>query len=128
MPFRLFISRPDRLPSGGPCGTVTPHFAERTSMRLIAVAALAGLLATAAHADTMRNCAANWNHMAAADKAKTTYMVYSKDCLKKDTIAGGTAAAAVPPGATAVCKDNTYSMTKPASGRCSHHGGVAKVL
>ena len=31
-------------------------------------------------------------------------------------------------GATALCKDNTYSHAKSTQGMCSAHGGVAKVL
>src|SRR5437867_2213486 len=42
-------------------------------------------------------------------------------------IAAGSAAA-VPPGATALCRDGTYSYSKHRSGTCSHHGGVAKWL
>ena len=30
-----------------------------------------------------------------------------------------------PPGATARCKDGTYSYSQHHSGTCSHHGGVA---
>ncbi len=37
-------------------------------------------------------------------------------------------AAASPPGATALCRDGTYSYSKHHSGTCSHHGGVAKWL
>ncbi|HEX3664205.1 MAG TPA: DUF3761 domain-containing protein [Rhizomicrobium sp.] len=33
-----------------------------------------------------------------------------------------------PAGATALCKDYSYSKSKTAQGRCSGHGGVAKVL
>lgn len=33
-----------------------------------------------------------------------------------------------PAGATAKCKDGTYSMSKTHSGSCSHHGGVAAWL
>ena len=42
----------------------------------------------------MKSCAAAWQAMSAADKAKTTYKAYSSDCMK----AGGpkTAAAATP--------------------------------
>jgi len=42
------------------------------------------------------------------------------------TVAGS--AAAAPPGATALCRDGTYSYSKHHSGTCSHHGGVAKWL
>ena len=33
-----------------------------------------------------------------------------------------------PTGATAKCKDGTYSKSKQHSGSCSHHGGVAEFL
>jgi len=33
-----------------------------------------------------------------------------------------------PPGATALCRDGTYSFSKNRRGTCSHHGGVAKWL
>jgi hypothetical protein len=38
------------------------------------------------------------------------------------------AAAASPPGATALCRDGTYSYSQHHSGTCSHHGGVARWL
>ena len=34
-------------------------------------------------------------------------------------------ASAPPPGATARCRDGTYSYSRHRSGTCSHHGGVA---
>lgn len=34
----------------------------------------------------------------------------------------------VPVGATAQCRDGTYSFSQHRSGTCSHHGGVAKWL
>ncbi len=40
----------------------------------------------------------------------------------------GAAPSAPPPGATAVCRDGTYSFSQHHSGTCSHHGGVAKWL
>jgi Protein of unknown function (DUF3761) len=36
--------------------------------------------------------------------------------------------AASPAGATARCRDGTYSYSEHASGTCSHHGGVARWL
>ena len=33
-----------------------------------------------------------------------------------------------PAGATALCRDGTYSFSQTHSGTCSHHGGVAKWL
>src|SRR5579871_5322683 len=45
------------------------------------------------------------------------------------SLAGSSAlAASPPPGATALCRDGTYSYSKHHSGTCSHHGGVAKWL
>jgi len=35
---------------------------------------------------------------------------------------------AVPQGATAQCRDGSYSFSHSRSGTCSHHGGVAKWL
>ncbi len=34
----------------------------------------------------------------------------------------------VPSGASALCRDGTYSFSKHRSGTCSHHGGVAQWL
>ena len=38
------------------------------------------------------------------------------------------ASGSAPPGATARCRDGTYSYAKHHQGACSHHGGVAKWL
>jgi hypothetical protein len=38
------------------------------------------------------------------------------------------ASASPPPGATALCRDGTYSFSHHRAGTCSHHGGVAKWL
>jgi uncharacterized protein YgiM (DUF1202 family) len=34
----------------------------------------------------------------------------------------------IPAGATAICRDGTYSFSRNRRGTCSHHGGVAKWL
>ncbi|MGH8258105.1 MAG: DUF3761 domain-containing protein [Steroidobacteraceae bacterium] len=36
-----------------------------------------------------------------------------------------TVSGAPPPGATAECRDGTYSFSQHRRGTCSHHGGVA---
>jgi len=38
---------------------------------------------------------------------------------------GAASGGSAPPGATAQCKDGTYSYSQHHSGTCSHHGGVA---
>jgi hypothetical protein len=38
------------------------------------------------------------------------------------------AAPSTPAGATAECRDGTYSFSQHRSGTCSHHGGVARWL
>jgi uncharacterized protein YgiM (DUF1202 family) len=35
---------------------------------------------------------------------------------------------AIPMGATAICRDGTYSFSRNRRGTCSHHGGVARWL
>ena len=126
-------------------------------MRLILAASIFANLLTipafipVAQADTMKNCAANWKGMSAADKGKTTYKDYSATCLKggaapaapvatpKAVATPAPAAAtkatpvavtagAVPAGATGLCNDGTYTMSKTHSGACSHHKGVSKWL
>lgn len=39
-----------------------------------------------------------------------------------------TVSGAVPPGASAQCRDGSYSFSLHHSGTCSHHGGVSKWL
>jgi hypothetical protein len=48
------------------------------------------------------------------------YENVSGKCVKSPT-----AASHAPAGATAKCRDGTYSFSQHASGTCSHHGGVA---
>jgi hypothetical protein len=48
--------------------------------------------------------------------------------LAAGVLAAPSAIRDAPPGATALCKDGTYSFSQTRSGTCSHHGGVAQWL
>jgi hypothetical protein len=45
-----------------------------------------------------------------------------------NTVCRPETADSTPPGATAVCRDGTYSFSQHHSGTCSHHGGVGEWL
>ena len=50
----------------------------------------------------------------------------SKKGKKKSGGGSQTGTSSAPNGATAKCKDGTYSFSKHHQGTCSHHGGVAE--
>src|SRR3954466_6036151 len=77
----------------------------RIAMRLMTIAAFAGLLATAAHADTIAHCTAAWNAMAPAQKAANTATFYASRCRKADYNALPAVRTAPRLGAKALCKD-----------------------
>ncbi len=86
-------------------------------MRFVLAASLVlGLLAAPAmvvpaSADTMKNCAATWKGMSAADKAQTSYMKFMPGCMK-----GTTAPTAATPAMAAPAQPMTPTTTaaKPA--------------
>jgi resuscitation-promoting factor RpfB len=47
---------------------------------------------------------------------------------KGETVKRPENCSAVPQGATAQCRDGSYSFSQSRRGTCSHHGGVAKWL
>jgi hypothetical protein len=74
---------------------------------------------------------------AAKENAKSAKMALKSDAkaadmaLKADAKAAKTETKSIESdakGATAICKDKTYSHAKSAQGMCSGHGGVAKTL
>jgi Protein of unknown function (DUF3761) len=94
-------------------------------MRSLIVAAVAlSIFAAPAFAakstgnDAMKSCAASWQTMSAADKAKTTYRAYSSDCMKAGGPKTAAAATPTPPAAAAMtAKPAAASSTamKPAA-------------
>ena len=71
--------------------------------------------------NTMSNTSTNKPANLAANKPATTNT--------SNSTANKIATTQKPPkGATAVCKDGTYSFSKTDSGQCSGHGGVDKKL
>jgi len=52
------------------------------------------------------------------------YMNSDSDSVHSPAYSGG----GVPDGATAQCRDGTFSFSRHHQGTCSHHGGVAKWL
>jgi len=56
----------------------------------------------------------------APDCRRGYYKNVSGRCVRRPT-----RSPTVPRGATAKCRDGTYSFSQHASGTCSHHGGVS---
>jgi hypothetical protein len=97
-------------------------------MRLMLAAAVTTcLLASAAHADTKANCDAAWKGMTPAQQGVMTSQAWTAKCTAKDYMVPPNESQ-IPAGATAICKDNTYSMAKDAKSQCTEHGGVARTL
>jgi Protein of unknown function (DUF3761) len=84
--------------------------------------ALAALMTPIADtgADKMHVCAARWQAATADQRATMTYGDFMAICTKTEPLA--------PPGATARCRDGTYSMNVAPLGRCAAHGGVARAF
>jgi Protein of unknown function (DUF3761)./Bacterial SH3 domain. len=59
--------------------------------------------------------------------AKSTQVKHYKNS-KGDKVQSPTYYNAAPAGATALCRDGTYSFSRSRRGTCSHHGGVAEWL
>ncbi len=64
-----------------------------------------------------------------------TYVAHTQSCPNGtyvnsagNTVCSPYSAPTVPAGATALCRDGTYSFSQSRSGTCSYHGGVAQWL
>jgi hypothetical protein len=77
-----------------------------------------------AFADSLPNCADNWTHLSASDKANTTYLSYSKECAKKDPNTGTMSTPPMPQSAAAMCKKGPDSANAEERDGCLAPGGV----
>jgi hypothetical protein len=97
-------------------------------MRFIVSASLVlGLLAapamvTTASADTMKNCAATWKGMSAADKANSSYMKFMPGCMK-----GTSAPTAASPAMAAPAQPMTPTTATPKMAAPAAMGGAGQV-
>ena len=67
-------------------------------------------------------------HGGVAEKIAPKPKPAAKPAAAKPAAKPAAAASAPPAGATAKCKDGTYSTAKSTQGACSKHGGVAEAL
>ena len=121
---------------------------------LIAATTAALLLAGTVQAKDMKACSADWKaQKVAKTSGSQTHKQFMTTCLAAGSpgvapsppvaavpvqqpgkgtpnagVAPSMAAASAPTGATAKCKDGSFSMSKHHSGSCSRHGGVAQFL
>jgi hypothetical protein len=63
---------------------------------------------------------------APSDKAASKPHYYTNKAGQR--VQSPTKASAAPEGATALCRDGSYSFSRSRRGTCSHHGGVASWL
>jgi len=66
------------------------------------------------------------NRISETQKTKTSVKYYTNSNGQK--IQSPTYYNSAPAGATALCRDGTYSFSQNRRGTCSHHGGVARWL
>jgi hypothetical protein len=88
---------------------------------LLATAFAALVTTTGAVAQPAATPSASPAHATASVCKVGYYKNVSGHCVRRPT-----KAASAPAGATAKCRDGSYSFSEHASGTCSHHGGVAR--
>ena len=84
----------------------------------IALAMLASSASGAQAGSALRLAGQHVSHPATIACRRGYYKNVSGHCIRRPSHD--------PAGATAKCRDGTYSYSEHASGTCSHHGGVAR--
>lgn len=93
---------------------------ENIFLRLLALSVGLGcLLAVPVQLEAQK---AQPRHHAAADEVEDTGLYTNS---QGNIVHRPAHASQIPSGATAICRDNTYSFSQSRRGTCSHHGGVA---
>ena len=133
-----------------PAGAQTTTKYATTSVRLRAAASTqAAILATIPRGSVVRvgECAVDWcevRYRGASGYAAERYLSEARTALRTDWRSGGGSGyvnsrgqwvpspryspSGPPAGASARCRDGTYSFSRSRRGTCSHHGGVARWL
>jgi hypothetical protein len=93
-----------------------------TKLRVLLATAIVALAATGgAVAEPPARHVASPSTTHAIDCKRGYYKNVSGHCVRRPV-----KAATAPAGATAKCRDGSYSFSEHASGTCSHHGGVLR--
>jgi hypothetical protein len=105
----------------------------RPSRNIVAVLALSfSILSQAATPQGQPNSQPRQNTTASNAKPKQTNANCANNGTyvnrKGETVKRPENCSSAPEGATAQCRDGTYSFSRSRRGTCSHHGGVAKWL
>jgi hypothetical protein len=93
--------------------------------RFISIVALTAVLLTSLPAQTPQPAPTQPNQQKSQPKC-TDNGTYVNS--KGETVKRPENCTAAPQGATAQCRDGSYSFSQSRAGTCSHHGGVAKWL
>jgi hypothetical protein len=72
-----------------------------------------------------KDCSAAWEALAASDKSKLNYEGYLSTCMNDGAVSSSVSAAPDMASVTGICRDNTYTKSRPRATACLHRGGVS---